>query len=203
MTAGLPGRHRNLGPLQRFLKRAGSLILVIAALGVGDFLVRSTPDIDRRERPFLVEGAHGSATEARTFSATLLKTRTAAVVKASGAVHDTQGVWVVLRMRFEALDKPLSISYAALVDSRGRAFFASDRVNQPLVDGSRILQPGIGVEGDVAFEIPRDATSLTARFSDARTSRAMQAVPDIALSLDGGVFLTRQPVSLDPMEVKP
>jgi len=203
MSAGLPGRHRNLGPLQRFLMRAGALILVIAALGVGDFLVRSTPDIDKRERAFLVDGRQGSAVEARTFSATLLKTRTAAVVKAAGANHDTQGVWVVLRMRFEALNEPLSISYAAVVDSRGRAFHASDRVNQPLVDGSRILQPGVGVEGDVAFEIPSDATSLTAQFSDARTTRAMQAVPDIALSLDNGVFLNRQPVALDPIEVKP
>ncbi|HZM79125.1 MAG TPA: hypothetical protein VFC19_25630 [Candidatus Limnocylindrales bacterium] len=197
------GRHRNLGPLQRFLKRAGSFILVLAALGVGDFVVRSTPDVDKRERPFVVSGEEGKAVEARMFSATLLKTRTAAVVKASGFVHDTQGVWVILRMRFVALHEPLSISYAAVVDARGRSFYASDRVNQSLVDGSRILQPGIGVEGDIAFEIPRDATGLTAQFSDARLNRAMQAVTGITISIDDGIFLNRQPVTLDPIEVKP
>ena len=198
-----PGRHRNLGPLQRFLKRTGSILLIIAALGVGDFIVRSTPDVDKRERPFLVHGELGTAVDARLFSATLLQTRTAAVVKASNFVHDTQGVWVILRMRFVALHEPLSISYAAVVDARGRSFYATDRVNQPLVDGSRILQPGVGVEGDVAFEIPRDATRLTAQFSDARTNRAMQAVTGITLSIDDGLFINRTPVTLSPVEVKP
>jgi hypothetical protein len=198
-----PGRHRNLGPLQRFFKRTASLILIIAALGVGDFVIRFTPNVDKSQRPFLVEGAQGAEIGARRFSATLLRTRTAAVVKASGANHDTQGVWVILRMRFEAAQKPLSITYAAVVDERGRSFHASDRLNQPLVDGSRRLQPGIGVEAEIAFEIPRDATRLTAQFSELRHDQTMQAVPNITLPLDDGVFVNRQPVTLDPIEVKP
>jgi len=203
LPSHMPGRHRNLGPLQRFLKRAGSVLLVIAALGVGDLILRYTPDVDERERPFLAEGEQGEAVEARLFSATVLKTRTAAVVKASGALHDTQGIWVILRMRFESLDEPLSIVYAAVVDEQGRSFYASDRLKQPLVDGSRMLQAGIGVEGEVAFEVPRDAVSLTAQFSDVRTSRAMQAITDITLPLDDGVWLKREPVTLEPIEVKP
>lgn len=196
-----PGRHRNLGPLQRFLRRTGSLILVIAALGVGDFVVRSTPDADKRERPFVVGGEQDTPVEARLFTATLLKTRTAGIIQ-SGGSHDTQGVWLILRMRFVALRKPLAIRYAAVVDARGRTFLASDRVKQTIASGGRILQPGIGVEGDVVFEVPRDATELTAQFADT-TNRAMQAVAGITLPIDDGLFITREPVTLDPTEVKP
>lgn len=196
------GRHRNLGPLQRFLRRTGSIILVIAALGVGDFVVRSTPDIDKRERPFVAGDEQDTTVEARLFTATLLKTRTAAIIQ-SGGSHETQGVWVILRMRFVALRKPLSIAYASVVDARGRSFYASDRVKQTLATGARILQPGIGVEGDVVFEVPRDATELTAQFSESSGSRAMQSVAGITLPIGDGLFITREPVTLDPIEVKP
>jgi len=197
------GRHRNIGPLQRFLARTGSVLLVIAALGVGDFLLRITPDVDERQRPFLEQGEQGQVIDAREFSATLLKARTAGVVKAANFVHPTQGVWVILRMRFVAQKEPVQIDYAAVVDERGRSFYASDRLKQPLVDGSRSLQPGIGVEGEVAFEVPRDATGLTAQFSNAGTNRTMQAVTDITLPVDESVWLNREPVTIEPMEVKP
>jgi hypothetical protein len=58
------GRHRNLGPLQRFLARTGSVLIVIAALGVGDFLLRITPDVDKRERSFLSAGEPGETVDA-------------------------------------------------------------------------------------------------------------------------------------------
>jgi hypothetical protein len=198
-----PGRHRNLGLLQRFLSRAGSILLVIAALGVGNLILAYTPDVDESERPFLISGEPGEEIEARKFTATVLKTRTAGVIKSAGWEHDTQGIWIILRVRFEATDEAVAIAYAAVTDGKGRSFLASDRLKQPLVDGSRILQPGIGVEGDVAFEVPKDATGLTARFSDARNNRTLQAVPDIELPLGDAVWLNREPVTLEPAEVKP
>ena len=197
------GRHRNLGPLQRFLARTGSVLIVIAALGVGDFILRITPDVNEQQRPFLSQGEQGEAVDARQFTATLVKVRTAGVVKAANFIHPTQGIWVILRMRFVALKEPMQITYAAVVDGRGRSFYASDRLKQPVVDGSRILQPGIILEGDVAFEVPRDATGLTAQFSNAGLTQTMQAVTDITLPLDEGVWLNREPVTIEPMEVNP
>lgn len=210
MTAPTPsappahsGRHRNLGPLQRFLARTGSVLLVIAALGVGDFVLRITPDVDEQQRPFLAQGEQGQAVDAREFAATLVKVRTAGAVKAANFIHPTQGVWLVLRMRFVALKEPVQINYAAVVDERGRSFYASDRLKQPVIDGSRILQPGIILEGDVAFEVPRDATGLTAQFSNAGVVRTMQAVTDITLPLAETAWLDREPVTIEPLKVNP
>lgn len=197
------GRHRNLGPLQRFLARTGSVLLVIAALGVGDFILRITPDVDKQQRPFLTEGEQGQAVDAREFAATLVNVRTAGAVKAANFIHPTQGVWLILRMRFVALKKPIQINYAAVVDDQGRSFYASDRLKQPVIDGSRVLQPGIILEGDVAFEVPRDATGLTVQFSNAGLTRAMQAVTDITLPLNETVWLDRAPVTIEPMKVNP
>ncbi|HEX6684627.1 MAG TPA: hypothetical protein VF062_17615 [Candidatus Limnocylindrales bacterium] len=197
------GRHRNLSPLQRFLARASSVIVVIAALGAGNLVLKLTPDTDGRERPFLAGGEQGDTVDADRFKATLVQVRTAAVVKVSNATHDTQGVWVILRVRFESQEEPLAIAYAALVDSQDRSFFATDRIRQPLVDGSRILQPGIRVEGDVAFEVPHDAVGLTAQFATAVVDRRMQAVTDISLPLGSGVWLNREPAAIEPIEVNP
>jgi hypothetical protein len=207
MTAAAPpppgGDRRSLGPLRRFLSRTGSVLLVIAALGIGDLILRFTPDVDERERPFLIAGEQGQAVDAREFTATLLKARTAGVIKAGTFIHPTQGVWVLLRMRFVAGKEPVQINYAAVVDQLGRSFYASDRLKQPLVDGSRVLQPGIGVEGEIAFEVPRDAGGLTAQFSNAGNNRIMQAVTDITLPIDEAVWLDRTPVTIEPVEVKP
>jgi hypothetical protein len=197
------GRHRSLGPLQRFLARTGTVLMIIAALGAGDFILRMTPDVSDQQRPFLSQGEPGETIDAREFTATLVKVRTAGVVKAGNFIHPTQGLWVILRVRFVALREPVQINYASVVDSQGRSFFASDRLRQPVVDGGRILQPGIAVEGDVAFEVPRDATGLTAQFSNAGLVQAMQAITDITLPLDDTVWLSREPVTLEPMEVNP
>jgi len=198
------GRHRRSGPMRRLLAKTGTTLLVVAALAVGHFLIKLTPDVDTSERPFLESGAVDELVDLRLFQVTALRTRVAAVVRVSSGKHDTQGKWVLVRVRLVAKVKPIAVGYAALSDANGRSFLASDRLRQPLIDGSRILQPGIPVEGEIAFEVPNDATSLSARFAASAHSHRMDSMADIVLDLpESTVWLDPEPVTLEPMAVKP
>jgi hypothetical protein len=167
--------------------RVGAGALVVAALAVGAAITTHTPDTDARERPFIRAGSMGHPVDARTFDATVVSVRAAARVAGgakSARVRDTAGVWVVVRVRLAARDKPTSVDHAVLRDARGRSFVATPRVVQPLV-GNAVLQPGLPVEGDVVFEVPRDAASarLTIRLADALDPR-LDAVAEVALPID-------------------
>lgn len=204
MTPPVTGRHRQLGPLQKFLERAGSAVLVIVTLAAGVLIIKFTPGTDTRERPFLRPGEIGERVDTRVFDVTVLDTKVAAIVKAAGWKHSTQGKWIVLRVRLVAKDKSLTVAYAAIHDGEGRSFRASDRLRQPLIDGSRTLQPGIAVEGEVAFEVPMDASGLSARFAANSSSHRMDAMADIELPVGGSaVWLNNNPVPIKPIEVKP
>jgi hypothetical protein len=90
-----------------------------------------------------------------------------------------------------------------LRDKAGRTFLATDRLAQPLLDGARTFQPGIGMQGDVVFEVPKDAlTGLTILFAARPDQLGMDAVasvdlPPLAIA-DG-----QPPAALAPTEVKP
>ncbi|WP_117209220.1 hypothetical protein [Allorhizocola rhizosphaerae] len=200
------GRHRKLGPLQRFFVRAGSVILVISALSVGNVVIKFTPGTDELGRPFLRAGEVSDKVDVREFEMTVLSARVGSVIKAPNKwEHDTQGKWVVLRVRLMMHRQARIVRYAAVHDARERIFHFSDRLDQPLVDGSRLLQPGIAVEADVAFEVPIDAVGLTARFAVNGTefNRRLDAMSEIALPVPETAFLSPEPIAIAPLEVKP
>lgn len=182
MTQPMHGRHRQLGPLQKVLAAIGSVILVIVALVLGQLLIDLSPDTDTSHAPFLIAGKPGDNVDVRTFDVKLISARYASVVKSSGIDHDSSGVWVILKIRVTARAEAMLIGYAALVDKSGRTYLASDRVKQTLVSSARTLQPGIPVEGEVAFEIPRDAVAgATVRFARKSGDHRMDAMANIEL----------------------
>ena len=167
--------------------RLGAGALVVAALAVGAAITTHTPDTDARERPFVRAGVVGQPVNARTFDATVVSVRGAARVTGgakSARVRDTAGVWVVVRVRLAARDKPTTVDHAVVRDARGRSTLATPRVVQPLI-GNAVVQPGIPVEGDVVFEVPRDAAAagLTIGLADALDPR-MDAVAEVPLPID-------------------
>ncbi len=201
------GRHRQLGPLQRFFVRIGSTVLIIVGLSAGNLVLKLTPGTDQSERPFLRAGEVNEKVDVRRFQVTVLTTRVGAVIQAPNKTkHDTQGKWVVLRIRLMAVSKAFTVKYAALHDGQGRTFLATDRISLSIVDGSRILQPGIAVEGDVVFEVPGDAKDLTARFavdSGDDTERRMDAMSEIAVPVPDSAFLNPEPIVIASLELKP
>lgn len=174
------------GPVGRIGVRAGAGILVLAALAVGGAIANWRPinsgGTEQRERPFVQVGQVGETVSGRLFDATVLDVRGAAKVTSGGATHDTGGVWIVIRLRLTVHTEATSIGYAALRDRRDREYRATTRFDQRLVDSSRQLQPGIPVEGDVAFELPRDAaTEVVVQLAKRAVDRRMDDLLEVPL----------------------
>jgi hypothetical protein len=180
------GQHRRSAK-QRwrgFLRRTGGVVLIAVTLALGGLLMAVKPDTETSQRPFVRHGQTGRAIDVRTFDATVLGVTGAAHIVQRDEVHDTNGVWIVVKIRAVARDKPVAIGYAALRDARNRTYVRTDRILQPLI-GGRLLQPGIPVEGQVIFEVPRDAaTHLTVLLAPAAIFLDMDALAEVPLPVD-------------------
>jgi hypothetical protein len=193
VTAG-PGRHRRRGPLSHLGTWVVSGVLLIATVAAGRAIIAFTSDIDAHMRPFVRTGSVGETVDARTFSVRVLSIRGAATIDRRNQYydtgeeegHDSGGVWVLVRVRAVAHTEPTTINYAAIVDSRGRTFTPTERISQPLV-GGRPLQPGIAVEGEIVFEVPRDAaTGLAVRIGEPLFDERLAAVAEVRLPITQG-----------------
>jgi len=201
-------RHRRPTPAGRVLASsltAGALVVTVAA---GGWLRDRTPDVDRRERPFLRSGAVGTAVDVRTFEATLLDVRGGTKVSRNGSEHDTGGVWLVVRVRIVARAAPSSVGYAAVVDDRGLTYLATGRFVQGVAQGGRTLQPGIGVVAEIAFEVPVDAAvPLRLRLAGRALDQRMDAMAQVGLPVDAETLrrwrVEAQTLTIAPPEVAP
>ncbi|MFY1690827.1 hypothetical protein [Plantactinospora sp. WMMB782] len=174
------------GPVRRLGLRAGAGTLIVAALAVGGAIASWRPvnggGAESRERPFVQAGRFGEPVSTRVFEATVLDVRGAGKVADGRTSYDTAGVWIILRVRLVIRDRATSIGYAALRDERDREFRATTRFSQSLVGAGRVLQPGIPVEGDLAFEVPRDAaTRLSAHFAEQLIDTRMDDLAEVPL----------------------
>jgi hypothetical protein len=159
-TPGAAPRHRRSGPPLR--TRIVTTLLVLATIAAGALVVRAKPDQEHAERPFIFGGTVGSPVDVDTFRVIVQAAAGGTKLKnpRNGLTLETTGVWVLIRARITAIREPMLLQYARLRDAQGRTFTATDRITQPLT-GGRSFQPGIWVEGHIAFEIAKDATDLT------------------------------------------
>jgi hypothetical protein len=200
------GQHRRRGAV-RLEGLLAALVTAIVVVAAGGAVVNSELAPDQRFREFVNTGAMGEPVSARTFEVTVLSVRTAAEVgRAADAALDTDGVWVLVRVRAMADQESLWIGYAAVRDSRGRTWTATDRVDQPLVDSAYRLDPRIPVEADIVFEVPRDAaTDLTIRVARPRLEHRMEAMAEIPLPVDEAMVASglaqSEPVVIDAAEI--
>jgi hypothetical protein len=176
------GRHRISGEELRraALAKLGTAALVLGTLAVGTVLLPLKPHGIAFQRPFVRTGTVGQPVDARLFRVTVLDATGGVKINGKSPV-ETTGVWIVVHVKAVATTEPTAIGYAALRDERGRTFRYTDKVDQPFV--LRGLQPGIPVEGQIAFEIPRDAVGrLVARF--ARSNElSLEAVAEVPLPI--------------------
>jgi hypothetical protein len=156
---------------------------VLAALAAGVAITSQAPDTDARERPFVRTGERAQTVDGRTFQGGVIAVRGARKITRSGRTRDTGGVWIVVRARAVARERPTTIDHASVRDARGRTFLATTRLSQPLLGGYR-LQPGIAVQGDIVFEVPAEsAGGLTVRLADASDPR-MDAAIEVPIAVD-------------------
>jgi hypothetical protein len=185
-----PGTGRHRAPhgdaVQRLTDlsaRGGIAALIIAAIAIGGVVNSYTPDTDARERPFARTGAVGERVDVRSFDATVLDVRGGTKLTRSDKIYETGGVWVVVRVRLVARDKAMLLGRAFVDDGRGHQYRLSDRIIQPL--SIRTLQPGIPAEGEIFFEVPKDAaTRLTIQLSPRPFDQRMDARAEVPLDID-------------------
>ena len=153
---------------RRWWNQVGTAVAVLLTLVAGQAIIRTEPDYHETVAPFYLAGEPGKPVMVSGLSVTMLGARGAAKAGPPGGLYvDTGGVWVLVRVRLEATTKTTTVRYLALADGQGRTFRASKRFSQPLGEWNQDLQPGIPIEGEVAFEVPRDAaTSLTLRVAE-------------------------------------
>jgi hypothetical protein len=172
-------------PARPWQVRLFAVVLVLAALGVGRAILAVEPDTDEREQAYLRSGAVGERIDVRTFDLTVVSVRGAAKVTAFGRDYDTSGVWVVVRVRMTAKVEPTRAGYAAVRDGRGRLYTSTDRFPQSLVGGGRMGQPGVTLEGDVAFEVPTAvATDLVLLVAENSIDQRMSVEAVVPLPID-------------------
>jgi hypothetical protein len=168
-------------PWGRRLKAAATAAAIIATLAVGSAITSHTPDDDAMQQPFIRTGAIGSTVDSRTFDVKLLGVRGAAQITQDDTVHDTSGVWILVRVRLTAFRNPTTVGYGVLRDEHGRTYRATARIDQFLLS-ARTLEPGIPVTGELAFEVPVSvATGLSIRLGANELDQRMDALAQIRL----------------------
>jgi hypothetical protein len=186
---------------RRIAGAAATVVLLAVTLVVGTRLDTWAGPREGRYRPFQVTGRMGQTVDARWFDLTVRGIRGAGVVQYFGKPRTTGGVWVLVAVRLTARAEPSRIWFAAVEDARGRTFRPSDRVDQPLVTLGGASQPGIPIEGEIVFELPRDTAgglSLLVSGAPAGDTRmdveARIPLPRIARATVDAWAATRTPV---------
>ncbi|MBV1848997.1 DUF4352 domain-containing protein [Catellatospora tritici] len=164
--------------MNKLLHRLGTVVLVAVTLAVGGWLTHLNENWSV-DRPFEVRGEFAQPVSGRQFTATGVRVRCAAKLKLGEAILDTQGVWVIAKIRAVAIGRTSYIGWAALRDGQGRTYLTSDRLQQFTLNHP--LQPGIPVEGEIVFEVPADAagdlTLLLAKNPLEQEMDSMIAIP--------------------------
>jgi hypothetical protein len=167
----------------------GRIAVVLVTLLLGQALLRTAPTPADDTAPFLVAGRSFRPVVVGGLVVTVLGIRGAATIRRQdGVILDTSGVWVILKVELTATDRTTAVRYLALADRDGHTYRASQRWRQDIAEGRPDLQPGLPVDGEVAFEVPRDAaTHLTLRagehFDPARGLQS-RTVTDILIPVE-------------------
>lgn len=190
----MAGRHRTAASdrLGRWLAAAATAVVVVVLGGV---VANTELSTDERFREFVVTGAMGEWVDSRAFDVNVAAVRAAATISAESAAGlDTAGVWLLVRVQVMADRESVWLDHATVRDSGGRGWEATARIDQPLVDSGYRLDPRIPVEGELAFEVPRDAaTDLTLRLGEGTGSLfglQMATVVEVPLRVDAAAVAT-------------
>jgi hypothetical protein len=171
------------------LKLIGGIAAVLVTLLVGQALLRTAPSADDDSATFLVGGRSFRPVVVGGLAVTVLGIRGASLVRRpDGRILDTGGVWVIVDVELTATQQTTAVRYLALADRDGNTYRVSQRWHQAITEGVPDLQPGLPVDGEVAFEVPRDAaTQLSLRAGEhwsVAVGLRSRAVTDIALPVE-------------------
>jgi hypothetical protein len=140
--------------------------LIAATVLAGRLIAITTPIGDDHRRPFITQGQMNEPVVEHDVEVTVLSVRGGRAYGDFSGFRSTQGLFLLVRARVEALQVPSALRYADLLDDAGHAY-ATISHGDALYDFA--LLPGIPVEGELLFEVPADkATQLRLRLSSHR-----------------------------------
>lgn len=161
----------------RFWQVAVVAIGVIAATEIRD----ARPTYEQSVASFVRHGTPDEPAGLDGIDVTVLGVEGAKTLGAGRLLRPTEGVWVLVTVRLDAGSTPAAIGWAAVVDADGHTYDASNRFSQPML--TIRVQPGVPVEGQIAFEVPA-STAATLHLRAARSTQLrLDAVVDIPLGI--------------------
>lgn len=148
----MSGEPRRRSWLLRVLSWPVSLVLIVATVAVGDQIIQHTPGSDEVSRPFIHSGRIGDIVDGLTFTAKVHSVRGGrSVTDTDGDVYTTDGLFVLVTITVTATTDTTRLDHLAVAGG-GRTYRATRRFDQDL--DLQELQPGIGVKGELVFEVP-------------------------------------------------
>jgi hypothetical protein len=185
-----------------------SMLLIVATVAAGDAIIKHTPGSEEVTRPFVYSGPVGQEVDGLSITATVHSVRGAkSIADRDGDVVTTDGVFVVVKLTLTAKVETINLITPRLI-SNGKTYDSSERMRQPLDPIS--LQPGVPVQGEMAFELPNAAApGSRLRFSpeDHVLIGGNETITEINLGIDEATvarwLAEKSPIELDLAEVQP
>lgn len=167
--------------MRRALRVMAAIALTLLTLAAASAMNGVRPREYQVTEPFVLVGHVGKDLDARTYTVRVEGVRGGTKLRGqSGYIVGTGGVFVLVKIRVLAHDKPMQIVGIQVRDGAGRLFEASTRARNPFFT----FQPGSPAEAEATFEVPASsAASLTLRVSDAPLYEQLITVSEIPLEI--------------------
>jgi hypothetical protein len=138
------------------------VLLLAAAVAVLWGMRRTTPNYNRLVAPIETGGDVGAFVRGRTVAARVdrvMLARTVRLHRFDGArTFDTSGVWLVVRATATSVEGPATMADAVVETAGGVRYQQTERLAGATdLLSSKTLQPEVPTEGELVFELPRDA----------------------------------------------
>ncbi len=138
------------------------LLLVAAAVAVLWGMQRTVPNYNRLVAPIETGGEPGLFVRGRTVAARVDRLMLARTVRlhrfGRAQTFDTSGVWLIVRATAMSVEGPAMMADAVIETADGSRYQQTERISSARdLLSSKTLQPDVPTEGDLLFELPRDA----------------------------------------------
>jgi hypothetical protein len=190
MTAPSPLPRRSLA------RRAADALLVVAGLSAMAWMDRHQPNLTANQAPFPTRGAIKAQVRGRDFALTVDRLTLTRALELPGGLssasphrRETNGVWLLVDARLDALHEPIALPDgfgAPSLRTRDGFVYASAGGRMPTslsLLTAATARPGIPARGLLVFELPPERLAGAVLIASSRTIPALDSVVEIDLHL--------------------
>jgi hypothetical protein len=181
---------------RRLARRAADALLVLVGLSAMVWMDRHRPNLTANQAPFPTRGTIGAQARGRDFALTVDRLALTRALELPGALssalpqrRETNGVWLLVDARLDALHEPIALPDSFETPSlrtRDGLVYASAGRRMPM--GLSLLTaataaPGIPARGLLVFELPPERLPGAVLIASSRSLPALDSVVEIDLRL--------------------